>query len=111
MDFKQNPLTQSIQDLYSQSTLLAKARHAFLLKDAEKSHWDARMINANPGKSYAEKSNNAKASEEWLSFHKELAKLESLFEFEKLKFSIMERDWQSQYLAMKLDESLIKKQE
>ncbi len=109
--FRSNPLSQTIQDLHSQSVVLAKARHAFLLKDAEKSHWEARMVNLAMGKSHAEKVNNAKAMPEWSGYHVELAKLESKFEFEKLKFSIMERDWQSQYLAMKLDETLIKKPE
>ncbi len=111
MEFKRHALSDVIRALEAQNQVLGRARHLFLLKSAQRGHYEATMIREAEGKSHAEKANNAKTSAEWLEFSIALAKLESGYEFQKLKFQVMEKDWQSRYLSMKLDESLIKKQE
>ncbi len=78
---------------------------------ASKDHFEATLIKASPGDSNAEKVVNAKATVEWASFHKSLARLEAIYEFQKLKFSVLEKEWFSCQLELKLDQSLIRKQE
>jgi len=44
-----------------------------------------------------------------LEFHKKLARLEAIFEFQKLKYEILDREWLAQHLALKLDGETIKR--
>lgn len=52
---------------------------------------------------------NAQATNEWLDFDVELARLEAIYEFEKLKFEIMDKDWLDRYQANKFDAPIIKR--
>lgn len=90
---------------------LGKARAEFLALEAERKHFEACMIRDASGKSHAEKVTNAQANAEWPVFQLKLARAEAVYELQKLKFSIMEKNWQSEYLTMKLDNAVIKKQE
>lgn len=110
MIFRDSPLTDILTILGKQNVTLAKARYRYLRKEAARKHFESTLIKNAPGKSQAEKATHAQAQQEWLDFHCELAKLESVYEFERLKFEILSKEWQSQYLQMKLDESLIKKE-
>jgi hypothetical protein len=111
MRFRDNPLSDVIAILEKQNSVLAKARYRYLRKEAARKHFEANLIKSAPGKSQAEKSTYAQSQQSWLDFHCELAKLESVYEFERLKFTILEKEWQSQYLQMKLDEKVISKGE
>jgi len=88
---------------------LAKARNEFLRKEASRDNFRACLIRDSSGKSMAEREMMAKASESWLLFHQELATLESDFEFLKLKWKVLEKEWLAEYLEAKLDDSSIKK--
>lgn len=111
MNFKSNPLSDLITALYGMNEILSKARHAFLEKEAEKKHFEALLTKTAEGKSHAEKSMNAQAKESWAAFHKDLARLESIYEFQRLKFSVLEKEYQANYIQIKLDADLMKKGE
>ena len=106
-----NALSQLLANLDKQNETLARARLKYLSKEAARKHFEASLITAAGGKSSVEKTTLAQSSEDWLKFQQELARLEAIYEFQRLKFSILERSWQSAYLEAKLNESLIRKQE
>ena len=103
-------LAERLNSLTRQNGVLAKKRAAFLLKDAERKHFEAKLIRAAEGRSHAEKTVNAQATNEWREFQVALADLEASFEFEKLKFEILEKAWLAEYATYKIDERVIKKQ-
>lgn len=77
---------------------------------ASKDHFEATLVKSSPGDSNAEKTVYAKATKEWAEFHKKLARLEAEYEFYKLQFKVLEMEYQAQYLSLKLDGGLIKKE-
>lgn len=103
-------LSPILSVLEAQGKVLAKARHAYLLKEAERRHHEATLIKASEGKSTAEKTISAQATKEWLVFHQELARTESLYEFQRLKYSVLEKEFQAIYLELKIDSESIKRQ-
>jgi hypothetical protein len=105
-----SPLDAAITSLEHQNDSLGKARNDYLLKEAEKKNFEATMVQKAQGKSHAEKVVNAQAQEAWVAFAKDLARLEAVYEFQRLKFTILEKSWQTQYLQTKLDEDLVRKQ-
>lgn len=96
--------------LDKQKDVLSQARDKHLAKEAERKHFEAVLIKTALGKSHAEKVINAQAEADWLTFHKELARLEAIFEFHKLKFEVLDKEFQARYLEAKLDQGMIKKQ-
>lgn len=111
MIFTAHPLQHIIAALGAKNIELGKARNNFLAKKAEKDHFEATLVKSSPGESNAEKVMQAKATGEWLEFHTRLNRLESEYEFIKLQFKILELEYQAQYVTLKLDAGLIKKQE
>lgn len=109
MNFKSNPLSDLTKALYELNNLLAVARNAYLSKEAERKHFEANLILKASGSSMAERKVVAEADKAYLEFHKALARLEAVYEYQRLKFSILEREYQACYLALKLDGDLIKK--
>lgn len=105
-----NPLQDALERLERQNDVLGRARNEYLLQEASRKHYEATLVVSAPGKSMAEKSINAQATPEWLSFHNTLARLNAIFEFQRLKFDILCKEWQSNYLEMKSDGPAIKKQ-
>lgn len=105
-----NPLYSLTVALTKFNESLGKDRNVYLSLEAEKDYKRAMMIKAAPGKSNAEKVVNAHASEEWLEFHKKLGRAKAVYDFQKLKFSVMEKEWLAQHLEMKLEGSLMKKE-
>ncbi len=103
-------LKECIERLDAQNDVLGKARFDFLTKDAEKKHFEATLIQRSEGKSHAEKSVNAMATSEWREFHKDLARLESVFEFQKLKWEILDKCFLATYATFKIEEKLIRRQ-
>ena len=104
------PLDAAITALEFQNDTLGKARNDFLLKSAERKHFEATLIQKAPGSSQKERETNAQADPAWLTFAKELARLEAVYEFQRLKFGILEKHWHNAFLEAKIDQNLIKKQ-
>lgn len=105
-----NPLSGATQALDKQNDILGKARNDFLIMEAERKHYEAKLIRESSGRSHAEKVVEAQATEKWLIFHKELARLEAILEFQKLKYQILDKEWLAQHLSLKLDASTIRRQ-
>lgn len=99
-----------IKALHAQNKTLSMARFNYLTKEAERKHYEATEVRQAEGKSHAEKVTIAQGSEAWLTFHCELARLESRYQFELLKFKVMEFEFQAQYLSQKQDGKEIKRQ-
>ncbi len=106
-----NPLFPFIQALHWQANLVGKSRNEYLAKEAERKHFEATLIMAAKGTSQKEKEWMAQASKEWLIFQKELAKLEAIWEFQKLKFTVIEKEYFAQHQSLSLDAGLIKKEQ
>ncbi len=111
MKFQKHAHSDIIAYLVVLNDQLGVARNAFLAKSASKDHFFANLIREAPGKSVAERRIIAESKKEWLEFCQELAHLESVYEFLKLKFKIMEKEYQSSYQETGLNEGLIRKQE
>lgn len=114
MNFKpiqDNPLYHVISMLHKQNETLGKARDQYLAMEAERKHFESSLMLKGAGTSVAERKVMAEASDKWLEFHKALARLESVYKFQEFKMSILEKEYQAQYLALKLDNSLIKKEQ
>ncbi len=102
-------LKRIIEMLHRQNDILGKARFAYLDKEATRRHFESTLIQATNGKSHAERTVGAQASDDWLEFHKKLARLESEFEFQKLKFAVIEREFLAVHLTLKLDATTLSK--
>lgn len=103
-------LVKRLNALSEQNEQLGAARGKYLLRESERKHFESNLVRAAVGKSHAEKLNAAQASDEWLVFHRDLAKLEALYEFEKLKFEILDKAFLAEHLSLKLDASEMKRQ-
>lgn len=110
MIFKDHPLKDIVAALQAHADVLAKAHHDYLVKEAERKWFDARLVIEASGKSHAERLTTAQASDASLEFHKVLARLESIYHFHKLKHDVLDKEYFAQAQALKLDEGLIKKQ-
>lgn len=106
---RSNPLDPYTQMLQAHAIVLGRARDAYLAKEAERKHFESKLIRYAEGKSNADRMVAAQSTDAWLVFHKELARLESVFEFQKLKYEILDKEWLAQYSTLKLDEKLIKR--
>lgn len=102
-------LTDIIAALTKQNDTLGAARNSYLSKEAERKHFEATLVAAAQGKSHAERVINAQATEDWVQFAKELARLEAVFEFQKLKYDVLDKEFQALYLEAKLNAPLIRK--
>lgn len=103
-------LATRLNNLNTQNEMLKSARLAYLLKEAERKHFEAQLIASAEGKSNAEKTINAQATKDWAEFQQELAVLQNAFEFEKLRYDILDKAFQAEYLSAKLDAETIKRQ-
>jgi hypothetical protein len=103
-------LATRLNNLNEQNEKLSEARGNYLLKEVERKHFEARMITAAAGKSHAERTTAAQATQEWLTFQQELAGLEAEFEFQKLRYDILDKAYLAEYLSAKLDADTIKRQ-
>lgn len=103
-------LATRLNNLNMQNQTLTDARGKYLLKEAERKHYEAIEIAKAPGKSHAERVTNAQAAPEWLAFHVELARLETEFEHQKLRYDILDKAFTAEYLSLKLDADTIRRQ-
>lgn len=102
-------LEQITEALWKQNDIVGIARNSYLQKKAEKEHQESVWISEAQGDSQAAKAVNAKAKKEWLMFHKELARLEAIYEFQKFKLEILNKEWLAEYQSNKFDEEALKK--
>lgn len=102
-------LADRLNNLSEQNERLKRARNSYLLKEASRKHFEATLIKGAEGKSHSEKLVNAQATPEWLEFAAALAELEGVFEFEKLKYEILDKAFLSEYATFKLDDKTIKR--
>lgn len=102
-------LATRLNNLSLQNDSLTAARGLYLLKEAERKTFEARLIRDAQGKSHAEKTVHAQATDEWLEFHKALAQLETDFEHHKLRYDILDKAFLGEYLGAKLDTDTIKR--
>lgn len=107
----QETLTKALNILLEQSEILSEARRLYLLKESERRHFEACLIKGSEGKSHAEKVVNAQASPLWLDFHKGLSELEAIYEFEKLKYEVLDKAYFAEHLSLKIDHGLMSKNE
>jgi hypothetical protein len=103
-------LAERLNNLNLQNDKLLIARGEYLIKEAERKHFEATLIQSAEGKSQAEKSVNAQATLDWANFHRQLAILENAFRFEELRYDILDKAFQAEYLSAKLDNETIKRQ-
>jgi hypothetical protein len=103
-------LYEVLENLTKLNEKLGADRNAYLRKEAQRKHFESCLIQDAAGKSNAEKLINAQATAEWLEFHLFLATLEAVYEFRKLQFSILDKEYQTRYLETKLNDGLIGKQ-
>lgn len=102
-------LAERLNNLAAQNETLAKARGAYLLKEAERKNYEAKLISIAEGKSHAERQANAYATDAWLQFNRELAELENEFEFQKLRYDILDKAFLAEYASYKLDNETMKR--
>lgn len=105
-----HPLKPIVDTLKKQCQILGKARDEYLAMEATRKYFEGNLIKNAPGKSHAERVNHAQSTNESLEFHKGLARLEAAFKFHELKFQVLEKEYQAQYLALKLDAGMISKE-
>lgn len=103
------PLDAVIESLSEQNVVVGRARHAYLAKESERKTFEARLTQTAEGKSQAEKLMNAQATEEWLEFHKALARLDAVYEFEKFKLDILDKEFMAQYLELKDNAQIVRR--
>lgn len=102
-----DPITDALAE---QNEIVGRARNSFLQLKAEKDTFESKMIKQAEGKSQAEKRMNAEATEEWLEFHKRYARAEAVYEFEKFKLQVIDKEWLAQYQSQKDNDLVIKRQ-
>lgn len=105
-----NRLSPFTELLNAQNEVLSEALGNFLKIKAEEETFENKLIEEAPGKSQAEKTMRAKATEKWLLFHLEVARIEKEYHFQKTKYQILEKEWLGQHLDLKLDAQTIKMQ-
>lgn len=96
-------LNEVIKALRAQNKNTALSRFNYLSKEAERKHYEATLTLGASADSHNAKVTLAQSSKEWLEFHRELAKLESRYQFELMKLKILELEFQAQYLSIKQD--------
>lgn len=102
-------LTHILERLNKQNDTLGISRNAYLAKEAERKHFEATLIREAKGKSHAESVIIAQATGEWLEFAVALARLEAEYEFQRLKFDVLDKEYMALYLEAKLNATLIGK--
>lgn len=67
------------------------------------------MVGMASGKSHAERLVSAQATESWKNQSLSIARLEAEYEFEKLKYQVMDKEFLAIHLSLKLNEQTIKR--
>ncbi len=102
-------LRECLNRLEALNDTLGRSRFSYLTKEAERKHFEASLVRNAAGKSHAEKLVSAQSSEQWLRFHKDLARLESVYEFQKFKMEILNKEYLAIYATYKVESDHLKK--
>lgn len=102
-------LADCIRRLNLQNDLLGLVRAQYLEAESTRKHYEAKMISGAEGKSHAERLVNAQASEEWRELSLSIAKFESELEFNKLKMSVLDKEYLALHLSLKIDSEVMRK--
>lgn len=90
---------------------LGRARNNFLSKKAEEGNLRSRLKNKAPeGASQAEKTTFAESTEEFLEFERSLKRLEAIYGFQKDKMEVLNKEYLAQYLELKDNAEVVRKQ-
>lgn len=95
-------LLERLNNLSKQTEIYRDANDAYLLKEAQRKSIEARLVKTAEGKSQAEKLVNAQSTEEWLTFHLELAKLEGERDFQRLRYELLDKAYLAEYTTFKI---------
>lgn len=93
-----------------QTDTVGIARNAFLAKEAEFEAFEAAFQPLSIDEPENQRKRRAKATAEWSDLRKELARAKSVYEFRKDELSVMNKEYQAQYLELKDHEGFLKKQ-
>jgi len=102
-------LAERLNALTKQNEVLRDARLAYLLKEGSRKSFESRLVRAADGRSHAEKLTNAQATEEWEAFQVELAQLEADFDFQRLKYEVLDKAYLAEHATYKIEDGLIKR--
>lgn len=105
-----HPLDDIVKLCERQSEQLGIARNAYLGRKAEKRNLESRLQKESGGKSQAEREMLAYATQDWLDFEKDLARLEAVYEFQRDKLEVLNKEYQAQYLELKESERSMRRQ-
>lgn len=104
-----NQLTIILRNLEKQNDILGLARREYLKQEATRKHYEAKLVSVAQGKSHAERLIYAQSSDAWKVLSETIAKLEADSEFQKLKMDILSKEYQGEYLSLKIDSEVMKK--
>jgi hypothetical protein len=103
-----HPLRDICKMIEEQTESVGIARNSYLAKKAEKRNLEARLKKNAEGSSQTERSMNADATDEWLTFEKELNRLEAIYEFQSDKLEVLNKEFQAQYQELKMNQDFLK---
>lgn len=98
-----------IAKLHIQNDVLGFVREKHLELQSTRKHYESKLVSMAQGKSHAERQTFAYASEAYRELMAGISKVEADYEFEKLKFSILEKEFQATYLSLKMNEETLRK--
>lgn len=98
---KNHPLREVIDMIEEQTDSVGIARNSYLAKKAMKRNTEASLFKDAEGESQKAKEMNAHANPGWLKFEQELNRLEAIYEFQRDKLEVLNKEYQAQYLELK----------
>lgn len=111
MIFKQHPLSDVVGALNKMADRMEEVMRGHGRLEAEKKHFFATLVikHSGPNTSHAQAVTRAEASKEWLEFSLQLEEAARKLRFHEMKNRVLEKEYQSQYITLKLDQGLIGK--
>jgi hypothetical protein len=102
-------LADCVERLNQQNSVLDIVRVKYLETESTRKHYEARLIAMASGKSHAERTINAQATESWRLLALSIAQYESAYEFERTKLDVLSKEYQALYLSLKIDSETMRK--
>ncbi len=102
-------LKERLQKIRKQIDAVFKAEGDYLSLDAAKDHKLAKLVIHSRGSSQVARETEARSTEEWGQFRKDLAHAESVFHREKHMLELKNSAFQAEYLNYKIEVAAIKR--
>ena len=102
-------LANRLNELWKQNDVLKAAEETYLRLEGERKSLLAQLTLNADGKSFAEREAKALASSDWKRFVAGHVMAETVMNFEKRKYSILEQAYYAAYSTMKLEDRSIRK--